>query len=394
MPVSTPDRAVFPSSCQTLVRVVFILLASCAASPGNETGLPGLPNDNGSQAVAPLPTEVGPGDPRLCYSGRFDFSHPQTAVCAWSACAVSIRFQGTRANVALGTGANFFEVIVDGVPTKTISAGTFEAGTPPARVYAAASGLSAGEHRITVFKRTEANQGDAAFVAFQLDADATVLKAQPPARKIKVIGDSISCGYGNEGKNQDEHFSAATENAYLTYGALAARALGADYECIAWSGRKLWPTSTLPEIYDRILPREPSSRWNGDGHPPDVLLVNLCTNDFAAKELPDRARWVKAYRDFLARLRQEAPQATLYCAIGPMVKDGYPAGRPSHALASEWIKQVVAESNAAGDARVRYLEFERQRMADGIGSDWHPSVRTHEIMATQLVSALRADLHW
>ncbi len=72
-----------------------------------------------------------------------------------------------------------------------------------------------------------------------------------------MIGDSISCGYGNEGKSQNEHFSPDTENARDAYGAIAARRLGADYACVAWSGRKMWPDNTVPEIYDRALPQDP-----------------------------------------------------------------------------------------------------------------------------------------
>ena len=56
---------------------------------------------------------------------------------------------------------------------------------------------------------------------------------------MEVIGDSISCGYGNEAANEHEHFSPTTENAYFSYGAIAARAFNADYTCIAWKWEKV-----------------------------------------------------------------------------------------------------------------------------------------------------------
>ncbi|MBE7211926.1 MAG: GDSL family lipase [Gluconacetobacter diazotrophicus] len=269
------------------------------------------------------------------------------------------------------------------------------APAPAATLYALASGLPAGDHEATVFKCTEPLVGNATFAGFQLDAGATVLPATLVRRKIEVIGDSISCGYGNEAVSPGgEGFSPATENAWWTYGAIAARAVGADYECIAWSGRKMYPDDTIPTIFDRTLPLDRASHWAGDKEKPDAILVNLGTNDFDAARPPDHAGWVKAYREFVARLRRDAPQAVVYCALGPMLSDGYPAGRPSLTTAREWIREVVKDCNDAGDTRVRFLEFAPQRAADGIGANNHPSVRTHQRMAEKFVEAVRADLRW
>ena len=125
-----------------------------------------------------------------------------------------------------------------------------------------------------------------------------------------------------------------------------------------------------------------------------MILSNLCTNDFNFPRLPDHGGWVKAYREFIARLRRDAPQATVYCALGSMMFDGYPDGRPSLTTARGWIQEVVKGCNDAGDPAVRFLEFEHQQAADGYGANSHPSVRTHQIMAEKFVAAMRADLRW
>src|SRR5690349_19847558 len=78
----------------------------------------------------------------------------------------------------------------------------------------------------------------------------------PPTRKLEVIGHSIPCGYGNESKSEKIHFLPKDENALETYGALAAGDLNAQYLCIAWSGRKMSPNFTLPEIYDLAIPTD------------------------------------------------------------------------------------------------------------------------------------------
>jgi lysophospholipase L1-like esterase len=61
----------------------------------------------------------------------------------------------------------------------------------------------------------------------------------PPAgasRLIEVIGDSISCGYGDLGKLADSE-CLTTESHWDSYEAVAARALGAEVSTIAASGR-------------------------------------------------------------------------------------------------------------------------------------------------------------
>ena len=356
-----------------------------------------LPSDDGSTTISPLPVQVAPDHKCLGYSGRFETKGAEAAICSWPASAATLRFRGTAVAANLGVGGNRVEVVLDGKPLKILTGNPAESGAPaPApRLYSLAAGLPDGEHVVTLLKCTEPNCGNVQICGFQLADGGTVLPAVVPKRKIEVIGDSISAGYGNEAASQREHFSPATENAYWTYGAMAARAAGADYTCLAWSGRKLWPTFTLPEIYGRTLPRDASSVWSGDTLKPDVILINLCTNDFNSKVAPEEEPWVKAYHEFIARLRKDAPDATIYCAIGPMLTDSYPAGANAATNARRCIQRVVKESNDHGDAKVHFLEFATQDPAvDGVGADWHPNVKTQQKMADKFLAALKQDLGW
>ena len=86
--------------------------------------------------------------------------------------------------------------------------------------------------------------------------DGTLGVNAAPVRKIEVIGDSISVGYGLDGTNPCTN-TAALEDNPKTYAALAANALGADYRIVAWSGEGLVrniATDTrplMPELYTR-----------------------------------------------------------------------------------------------------------------------------------------------
>ena len=350
--------------------------------------IPTVAQDNGTPTASALPVEIAPNEPNLHYMGRFDLSNASGPTCAWSGSAISIHFHGTAINAKLILRGNRFEVVVDGQPTKVLG------GTAEKALYSLASGLSDSDHTATLFKDTEASVGMASFQGFQLSQGGAVLPYPPPSRQIEVIGDSISCGYGNEAASNKEHFSPTTENAYWSYGAITARAFDADYTCIAWSGKKLWPDNTMVELYDRVLPTLNEPLWKFDSQKPNVVLVNLCTNDFNPNN-PEQEGWVKAYHAFVDQVRKNYPDATIYLALGSMMGDSWPPDHHALSTARSYIQRVVGECNKAGDTKVHFLEFEGQNAAvNGLGADWHPSVKTHQVMAQKFIDTLKKDLGW
>lgn len=54
--------------------------------------------------------------------------------------------------------------------------------------------------------------------------------------KIEFIGDSITCGYGVDAKDQNESFKTDTEDFSKTYAYKTAEALDADYSVVSYSG--------------------------------------------------------------------------------------------------------------------------------------------------------------
>ncbi len=334
--------------------------------------------------ATPLAYTVSPDDPRLRYEGRFDRRDAGGPRCAWPASAVTLRFQGPGLNVRLADSNNDeYEVVVDGRPSAVL---VTRGGTHLYGVFRAATG---GPHTVTLVKRTEAFFGTTQFLGFQVARGGRLLAPPPrPARRLEVVGDSISCGYGNEAKDQHERFTSATENAYLSYGAVAARTVGAEYVCLAWSGRTMWPKNTMGEVYGLVLPLDPGSRWDFARWTPDAVVVTLSTNDFNGGT-PDRKGWTAGYEAFLARVRGNYPRASIYCATSPMM-----AGNPA-AVAKSYLTQIVSDENAAGDKKVRLLVFETQDGGkNGFGADWHPSVKTDALIAEKLAATLRADLGW
>jgi lysophospholipase L1-like esterase len=324
-------------------------------------------------------------DPVVRFVGRFDTSDPAGPRFAWSASAILTRFAAASLHVRLkDTGYDELEVVLDGAPVKVLSI------NPAREDYEVVSGLDGRPHELRLIKRTEARMGELQFLGF--DA-ATPLSSPAPTspRHIELVGDSITAGYGDEGGGISCQGDAVSfENEYLSYGAIASRSLHADHVTVAWAGRT---TAEMSRLYERTLPAHADSHWEPSRWVPNVIVVNLGTNDFNRGD-PGQVAFTRPYVAFLRRLRAIHPHAEILCTLGPMLTDGYPPGVHALTHARAYITAAVAEVHAAGDAKVSFLEFATQDAANGRGCDYHPSKKTHALMAEQLAATLREKLAW
>jgi lysophospholipase L1-like esterase len=276
------------------------------------------------------------------FVGRFDASDPAGPRFSWPGSSISAHFEGTGIEATLGdTGKSQFAVVVDGAPPTVLKTeGPVELTVSPA-----------------IFPRVD------------------------------------TCGYGIPGDGATCSFGPDTEDEYDAYGARAARLLGADHVTIAWSGRGMQqnPPSiqgdTMPALWERTLGDDPASRWDFRSYVPDVVVINLGTNDFWHGD-PGVA-FETTYEEFLARVRARYPHALVFCAIGPMLD---PADDLVPARAR--ITRLVAARNAKGDGAVFAIEFPPQNDADGFGCDKHPSELTHSRMAAQLAREIKRRAGW
>ena len=103
---------------------------------------------------------------------------------------------------------------------------------------------------------------------------------------------------------------------------------------------------------------------------------------------PSEAEFVTAYAELLARVRAAYADALILCTVGPLLNG------TDLTSARAYIDAAVAQRASAGDANVQTFELEPTNPADGYGCDYHPSLRTHEVMADVLTSILQAELGW
>lgn len=367
--------------------------ASTGAPPVTSTGeSPATTSGDTSSAdtTGPMedPTSTGadettgpaPEPPAIHYVGRHDASDPDRVRMGWSGVGAVFRFAGTDASVRLDDAGRYFTVVVDGAVQPPL------ATSPGEQTYPLAVGLAAGEHTIELYRRTEGSFGATEILGVDLVGE--LLAPPPVTRRIEVIGDSITCGYGNEGVAPCS-FSAETENHYLTYAAVAARTLGAELSTVAWSGKGLVynfgddKNEPLPQVYDRLIAGE-ATAWSFAWQP-DVVVINLGTNDFSTDGDPPADVFVPTYVDFLAHLRDVYPGAFLLPIAPTLFGD-------EATLVAGYLQDAVDQRHAAGDPDVAFADVNVEWI--GSGCDGHPTVATHAGMAANLVAALELHLGW
>jgi len=333
-------------------------------------------SDSSDESTTGEPTE-----PAIHWIGRRDDSDPMRVRMGWSGVGFVVRFDGTGASVTLDDAAGWWTVVIDGEVQPPLTTGPGEQSHP------LAAGLPAGEHVIEMYRRTEGSFGASTFVDVALEGELL----PPPAvgRRIEVIGDSITCGYGNEGPDEFCNFSADTENHYLSYGAVAARMVGAEVVTVAWSGKGMVNNygddtfEPMPQIYDRRIASEPDA-WDFSWQP-DVVVINLGTNDFSTDGDPGEGEFVAAYVAFLEHLRSVYPDAFLL-PIAPML------GGDEATMVNGYIQSAIDMRAGAGDTNMAFADVNVDPI--GWGCDYHPSVATHAAMAELLADELALHLGW
>ncbi len=177
-------------------------------------------------------------------------------------------------------------------------------------------GLSPGEHTVSLLRRSEPLFGETIIAELGVH-DGDFLPPTSSGSQIEVLGDSISCGYGNEAAHTDVPFSVHTENHYLTYAALLARSLNAPLSTVAWSGRGVIRNyadnegSLMPAMYEQTLPLEHDAIPWHFGDATQLVLINLGTNDFGAAPLPEPEAFIHGYVQLLTSVRARRPGTSI-----------------------------------------------------------------------------------
>lgn len=329
-------------------------------------------------------TLYAPDHPFIQYTGRVDFSNPTLPKFWQPGVYINFQFKGDSCEVILNDQElykkhNYIELVVDGKAERLLTTAKTNRfilkGEPGKKI-----------HTAIVVKNTEAGIGYLELAGIR--CRELVKPTSKPTRKIECIGNSITCGSGSDesaipcGKGQwfDQH------NAWMSYGAIMARSLNAQYHLSSVSGIGLMHSCcdmniVMPQVFDKIDMRGDSVVWDFKAYQPDVLTVCLGQND--GKQ--DSAEFCNNYISFLKTLRHHYPNTKIVLLTSPM------ANKNLRVYMKSSIAAVAAAMQAAGDQNIYTYIFEKQYMG---GCGGHPSLQDHTEIAAELTIYLKELTKW
>ena len=336
----------------------------------------------------PSDPDVDPATPEILYSGRRSVEAGGRVHLSHSGTRIRMAFRGDAIAARLhARNGNYANLYVNGVRVRKFALPTRESRM------VLAENLNPNEvHTVEIVKATESFTGEMVFSGFEFP---TVGRAMPwphaEGRSILFIGDSITCGYGIEADGPENPFRNEEQNFCLSFAGFAVRALQADYEVVARSGIGMYRNyngprdgsdDNLPALFDRVHFRRNAPSWDFTVFRPDVICINLGTNDFST-DGPDPEQFIQAGTAFLTRLKTFYPEARLLLLAGPMQnKEVY----------RQSLRDML-ERGGFSDQQAKMLVFSPQGN-HGYGAHWHPSIRQAEVNGRELTEFLKQWMGW
>lgn len=235
--------------------------------------------------------------------------------------------------------------------------------------------------------------------------------------KIEFIGDSITSGEGAVGAKAEEDWIPMWFSAVRNYTYMTAEAVDAEYRVLSQSGWGVltsWdnnPRNNLPDYYEKVCGLLAGDKnaalgalddYDFASWQPDVVVVNLGTNDGSAFQTPewqdeatgerhkqrlnedgsyheeDLKAFEMAVRRFLAKIRKYNPNARIVWVYGML---GIPMMPAIYRAVDEYTKTT-------GDAKVSVFQLPNTT-AETMGSRTHPGALAHEKAAEELAGYIR-----
>ena len=360
----------------------------------------------GVSAITTVPlkgTVIKPSNPDIVYTGRISFTNPDRPAWNYPGVQIMAAFEGTSLRMIAKPRSGYFMAQIDQAePFKVAFRGERDS------VVTLATALPEGRHLVRLMYVIEGYEFFPEFWGFVLDEGRQLVKAPLlPSRKIEFIGNSITCGYGNEGLKKEEGFDYATENHYYSYASITARNLQAQHWVVARSGIGAYrnydgpktgnPDSNMPVQYEYTgyawkpeLRKEPTflqEKWDFNRYQPDVVCINLGTNDLSTPNY-DLSLLKQGYQKLLKMVRQHNPKAKIVFLTGSMLY------HQELQLAKQLLDAVTAEAQKAGDKEVYRFDMAPINGNKYYGNDWHPNIYQDEKMAGELTAYLRKLMNW
>ena len=329
---------------------------------------------SGAFAIETVPIKgsiISPTDKFIQYAGRISFANPERPAWNFPGIQIVASFEGTSLRMIAKPRSGYFMAQIDQAePFKVAFRGERDS------VATLATALPDGVHTVKLMYAIEGYEFFPEFWGFVLDKGKKLVETPAlPSRKIEFIGNSITCGYGNEGLKKEEGFDYATENHYYSYASITARNLEAQHWVVARSGIGAYrnygeaktgsPGSCMPMQYEYT-----GYAWNPDFRNQPTFLGEKC------------------YQKLLKQVRDHNPKAKIVFLTGSMLYN------KELQEVKQLLDEVTAEAKKSGDKEIYRFDISPISGDEFYGNDWHPNVYQDEKMAAELTAYLRSLMNW
>lgn len=337
---------------------------------------------------------IGAENPCIAYVGRIRRDASGAVRFCLPGVQIHACFMGDSVAVEMAPYSGYFMVELDDFPPFKVKSPRSE------NVIEIASGLTWGEHRLTL---TYCNEGELAppvFYGLLISPKGQLLDTpQLPDRRIEFIGDSITCGYGNEDFSEDKAYPFPNvNNAYYSYARQTARLLQAQCMQVSRSGICLCYDRHTPGVavfrhmqslypYTLFSLEHDSEEWDSSKYVPDVVCINLGTNDCEQLEF-DKDYFTACMVEFIRELRARYKQAKVVLLSGPMLHGEHLS------LITAALDKVVDIFRAEGENEIYRYDFTPDDGSMDYGTLGHPSLKRHTVMARELSVYLKQLMGW
>ncbi len=365
--------------------------------------LDAAPVDAGPLDAGPLDAGPPPPAPAVSYIGRWKITGGE-AIAGYPAARAVARFQGTAASVTIrdaalaGSGPSYFDVLVDGAFSKTVSVAAGATTVVPL-----ATNLPAGDHEVELYRRTEAYTGTVAVGGWTFPNGVLLAPPARKARHIEFIGNSTLDGYGVDGnRNQPATCSplAKAHNARRSLIPLLADLLDAEAYAPSASGIGVLYNEN-PNAGEHIAATYPRTHplvagaWDFSSWRADAIVIMVGGTDLANPAVnppPTQAAFANGYGQFLAQVRAANPTAKIFATTSPTLNDDYPANYQARTKSVAALTAAVAARASAGDNQVYAFAFTQD--GDLTACDYHPSYALYQRMAAEIAPFIRSKTGW
>lgn len=321
--------------------------------------------------------------------GRVEKMNDNKVMLIGPASSVSFDFSGNSCSISLQSTENHQNYVSLELDGKYIGRVRIEKGEM--KSYPITVSDSKKTHHLSIYKATEAANGGVLFGG----TTAKLVEGTAPKnrKKIELIGDSITCGFGNDasttpcgsGEWYDQH------NAYWAYGPIVARTLDIDFVLSSVSGYGMYRNwndehleqPIIPDVYENLYLNKDTSKPYDFAFQPDVVSICLGTNDLSDGDgkkarLPfNEEKYVSNYIDFVKTVYKHAPNTRIVLLTSPMV-----SGEKNATLVRCLKKVIQAFDKDTGHKPIELFQFQPMTPK---GCGYHPDIADNKVMAEQLI---------